>query len=173
MLPQGRDHCTENTHARNRHESSVASGLYGHGLGHPGPGTWWQSSAAKYAFAIASLVLSNLLIHLYCQNWQWLDASRPRTGATAAIGLFEAFILVMVWLFTLELPFPSVVILAPSYIGGMMALGAFAAGLPGLETLFLDSGFDIVLSELELFMLPCVTIGQIVYVLKPKGDCSL
>ena len=111
---------------------------------------------------VLMILLGNLLIHLYCQNGHGVDPVRVHTVPFFLVVAFAMVLLrdhlLKLWQSSID---PCLIVL-PSVVGGILALVALIAGLPGLEAWIPVSrqGASI-LGDLELLLLPLITVGQL------------
>ncbi len=110
----------------------------------------------------AVIVAGNLLFHLYCQSWHWVRPNHVPSGYAwlALVGVILMIIEIGRDLLNRDLC-PAAIVL-PSAVLGVTSIVAFLASWPGIEAWFPFFPQVDFVGELEMFLLSCGTIAQLI-----------
>ncbi len=111
--------------------------------------------------ALFLVVTGNTAGHLYLQSWHWVAPGRGASGATLFAAVTAVFFVVVCWREYWSRHADVIGIVLPSVIGGIIALIAWLADMPGPETWVPTPMLLSFFSEGELCFLPLTTAGQI------------
>lgn len=112
--------------------------------------------------ACLAIVIGNLLVHLYCQDWHLAAPGRGASEATIFAAVTAVFFVVVCWREYWSRHWDTVGIVLPSVIGGVLAIIAWLAGMPGPASWI--PPYDNLLAffrEGELFFVPLTTLAQL------------
>ncbi len=112
------------------------------------------------------LLIGNLLVHLYAQDWHWVAVPVAASWGTGFSAILASFFLYQCWKHVRGRFFMPFDILLPSLIGGVMAAVAWFAGLPGLDSWTGPAHVTSFVREGELFFVPLFTLGQIMLLIR-------
>lgn len=125
-----------------------------------------QNETRSLVLAVLILLVGNLLVHLYAQDWHWVAVHVVASRGTGFSAILAAFFLYQCWKHVRGRFYTPFDILLPSLIGGVMAAVAWFASLPGLDSWTGPAHVTSFVREGELFFVPLFTLGQIMLLIR-------